>query len=252
MFVVVFIVLVADSGNGFTVGPPPLPSVCKTMSPQHHDYKAQTGESPFTVSIDRKETAGGQSVFVNLATTDPETKYIGFYVQARDENDNPVGVFTPNTDTKVHNCFGKRSNAAHHATGLVKKSNTTIIWTAPRNFQGEIVLTGTMMRDFVTYWVFLQSEPLIVTAADGLEEVVGNTLPLSGSGSSGSSSRPTPRPRPSLNATLFTLIDNIGSIFRFRLTNSSSGTGIGRRCDTDRVFNQWFCNLFSNPNAVGG
>lgn len=108
------------------------------------------------------------------------------------------------------------------------------------------------MRDFVTYWVFLQSEPLIVTAADGLEEVVGNTLPLSGSGSSGSSSRPTPRPRPSLNATLFTLIDNIGSIFRFRLTNSSSGTGIGRRCDTDRVFNQWFCNLFSNPNAVGG
>lgn len=46
---------------------------------------------------------------VNLATTDPETKYIGFYVQARDENDNPVGVFTPNTDTKVHNCFGKRS-----------------------------------------------------------------------------------------------------------------------------------------------
>lgn len=65
MFVVVFIVLVADSGNGFTVGPPPLPSVCKTMSPQHHDYKAQTGESPFTVSIDRKETAGGQSVFGN-------------------------------------------------------------------------------------------------------------------------------------------------------------------------------------------
>lgn len=106
---------------------------------------------------------------VSLATLDPDTKFIGFYLQARDENDNAVGQFTPNADTKVHNCLGKRAvcwyvcqlltlhcvklnkfiliwlkhvkNAAHHASGLVKKDNITIVWSSPRNFQGEIVFT---------------------------------------------------------------------------------------------------------------
>jgi len=261
---------------GFTVGPPPLPTVCKTMNPQHHDYKAQSTDSPFMITADRTEVAAGSSVFVNLFTIDPETKFIGFYVQARDENDNPIGTFNPNANTKVHNCFGRRANAAHHASGLVKKDNVTIVWTAPDNFHGEVVFTATAMRDFVTYWVFLQTDPVQVVN-DRADNVPTTPPPR----------RTTRRPRPNLNNTFVQLLSDIGSIFtaitlptrrpRPRVPNStpllplalplssvteepeiriqsagSSTTNVmaSSSCSENRVFQQWFCNLFRNSNHI--
>lgn len=48
--------------TAFTVGPPPLPQLCKTMNPQHHDYMPQTTESPYKLHVDRTEVGPEQNV----------------------------------------------------------------------------------------------------------------------------------------------------------------------------------------------
>lgn len=67
--------------------------VCTDLMPQH-GAPAQTKESPYTLTLNRKSVKGGESMTLTLASKD-FSKFKGFIIQARDSNDKPIGSFSP-------------------------------------------------------------------------------------------------------------------------------------------------------------
>lgn len=67
--------------------------VCTDLMPQH-GAPAQTKESPYTLTLNRKSMKGGESVTLTLASKD-FSKFKGFIIQARDSNEKPIGSFSP-------------------------------------------------------------------------------------------------------------------------------------------------------------
>lgn len=77
--------------HGYATGAPK--EVCEDMLPQH-GAPAQTKESPYTLTTNRKSVKGGETVTLTLAAKD-QSKFKGFLVQARNGNGAPIGSFTP-------------------------------------------------------------------------------------------------------------------------------------------------------------
>lgn len=77
--------------------------VCEDMLPQH-GAPAQTKESPYTLTVNRKSVKPGESVTLTLASKDG-SKFKGFMVQARDGAQAPVGAFMPLPASKNQNDF---------------------------------------------------------------------------------------------------------------------------------------------------
>lgn len=59
---VIFLITLIDRASSFSVSVPPVKSVCRSMQPGHDKYKPQTSDSPFLVSTDVSEIAGGNIV----------------------------------------------------------------------------------------------------------------------------------------------------------------------------------------------
>lgn len=77
--------------------------VCEDMLPQH-GAPAQTKDSPYTLTPNRKSVRAGESITLTLAAKDL-SKFKGFMVQARDNADNPIGSFAPLPASKNNNEF---------------------------------------------------------------------------------------------------------------------------------------------------
>jgi len=100
---------------------------------------------------------------IRINSTDA-TKVRGFYIQVRDSETNmPIGTFTTGTNVGSHSCSGKRMNAATHTNGNILKDFVDIEWTAPKDYEGDVLILGTVLKDFVTYWSGIYAEPLSVT-----------------------------------------------------------------------------------------
>jgi len=159
---VLLAVICVDIANSFSVSVPPVKSVCKSMHPGHHKYKPQEVESPFSITTDVSEVRGGNVVEIQLQGLGNRT-FKGYYLQARDHNESPIGMFNPNTLAKVHNCGGVRSNAAHHANSE-EKERVIVSWVAPKRFSGDITFTVTMLENFVTFWLQMKAPPVKVVS----------------------------------------------------------------------------------------
>jgi len=65
---------------------------CADFLPQHGP-DAQTKESPYTLTPNRKSVKGGESITLTLASKD-FSKFKGFMIQAKDVYNKPMGSFT--------------------------------------------------------------------------------------------------------------------------------------------------------------
>jgi len=76
---------------------------CEDMLPQH-GAPAQTKESPYTLTPNRKSVKAGESITLTLASKD-FSKFKGFLVQARNNAGLPIGSFMPLPASKNNNEF---------------------------------------------------------------------------------------------------------------------------------------------------
>jgi len=161
-----FILLVAcvffHNVDCFSVSVPPIRSVCRTMVPGHDKYQPQNitaSPSPFSVVVDQNSVAGGDTVDITLFGNDGK-QFIGYYLQARDSKNSPVGMFNPNSLAKTHSCGGIRGNAAHHANPE-KKDKVKISWKAPKKYQGDIQFYATFVENYVTFWTMVKAPEVV-------------------------------------------------------------------------------------------
>ena len=96
-------------------------------------------------------------------------KFKGFLIQARSvDGDDIIGTFeqfSNRNKTKYLQCSDtelKEHSAVTHSDPTPKQS-VKVKWTPPQNFTGKIKVLATLVKDFKTYWVKLESETLEVT-----------------------------------------------------------------------------------------
>jgi len=92
LFQVSLVLVVKFSGIwAYSSGPPS--STCEDMVPRHTNNKAQTGESPFKISVSNSSYTAGENLKVNISGTNT---FKGFILQARRTDGSlasPVGEF---------------------------------------------------------------------------------------------------------------------------------------------------------------
>ncbi|XP_059149474.1 putative ferric-chelate reductase 1 [Physella acuta] len=101
-----------------------------------------------------------------LTSTACRPTFIGVYVQPRlvgchVNTTRTVGVFTaadPRLQTR--HCFGVIHSTVTH-TSKVKKNHVALLWTAPVRSSGHVVIKATIVKDKETFWVDVDSPPLI-------------------------------------------------------------------------------------------
>ncbi|KAL5238471.1 hypothetical protein ACI65C_005881 [Semiaphis heraclei] len=146
--------------------------VCTDLMPQH-GAPAQTKESPYTLTLNRKSMKGGESVTLTLASKD-FSKFKGFIIQARDSNEKPIGSFSPLPASKNNPEFkgkwkliscpdGPSNNTATHANA-VEKSRVVLTWNAPKTLDLQsFKFKYTVAKNGGEYWVGKESENVSVT-----------------------------------------------------------------------------------------
>ncbi|KAF0758427.1 putative defense protein Hdd11, partial [Aphis craccivora] len=146
--------------------------VCSDLMPQHGP-EAQTKDSPYTLTPNRKSVKGGESITLTLASKD-FSKFKGFMVQARDSRDKPMGSFTPLPASKNNTEFkgkwkllscpdGPSNNTATHANA-VEKSRVVLTWTAPKTLDLQsFKFKYTVAKNGGEYWVGKETESIAVS-----------------------------------------------------------------------------------------
>lgn len=70
-------------------------SVCTSLTPHHGSkYHPQPNSPPYLLVLSRNSLQGGAALTITLKSEFPDVSFKGFLVQARNENEEPVGEFT--------------------------------------------------------------------------------------------------------------------------------------------------------------
>uniref|UniRef100_UPI0037E7E6D5 putative ferric-chelate reductase 1 n=1 Tax=Semicossyphus pulcher TaxID=241346 RepID=UPI0037E7E6D5 len=137
------------------------------MMPVHPPYTPSKSSPPFTVSASSATYRPGGVITVMVeAGTNSSTEFQGFLLQARSRSGNavlwPVGKFTnidPSMFTTLH-CQSKQNSTVSQASGA-KKKKVQLTWEAPSNSNyGDIYFSATVVQDYTTFWVQLNSSTL--------------------------------------------------------------------------------------------
>ena len=102
LLLIALIALFINLTNAYPGGSPK----CEKNVPNHDTHKAQTGKSPFklTISPATKDKEGKSTVAVTITGTN-NTKFKGFYLSANAVNSNDkIGKFTKAPKTKLLTC----------------------------------------------------------------------------------------------------------------------------------------------------
>lgn len=144
--------------SGYSQGGPR--SQCGSMKPGH-GLDPQTSNSPFEVKLSSNKISSGSSVNVELKPKTSED-FEGFFVQARDSQDNVVGTFvTLGDEGKYVACDSKVQSAVTHTKSNFK-TLVKVKWNAPSDFQGKVRILATFVTDYSNYWVKVPSRDLEV------------------------------------------------------------------------------------------
>lgn len=93
IFIVAAVCLVAST-SAHKDGAPR--SVCRSLTPHHSKSHPQPNSPPYllVLSLSRNSLKIGATLTITLKSEFPEVGFRGFLVQARNENEEPVGEFT--------------------------------------------------------------------------------------------------------------------------------------------------------------
>ncbi|XP_060899774.1 ferric-chelate reductase 1 isoform X1 [Labrus mixtus] len=138
---------------------------CGSLMPVHPPFTPSTSSPPFMVSTSSTTYRPGGVITVMLEVeTSSSTEFQGFMLQARSRGGNaelwPVGKFTnidPSLFTALH-CQDQQNSTVSQATGT-KKIKVAVTWEAPNNY-GDIYFSATVVQDYKTFWVGLNSSLL--------------------------------------------------------------------------------------------
>lgn len=157
--------------EGYESGAPT--EVCDTMLP-NHGAPAQTKESPYMLTPNRKTVKPSESITLTLASKD-FSKFKGFMIQARNSNGHPIGSFASLPASKNNTEFkgkwklitcpdGPENNTATHVNP-VEKSRVVLTWTAPKDLSTSFKFRYTVAKNGGEYWVGKESETITLNTA---------------------------------------------------------------------------------------
>jgi len=155
---------------------PPL-GTCEYMVPHHSNNKAQTGESPYNISVYNSSYTAGQNLTVKIFGTNT---FKGFILQARRTDGSlasPVGEFVeiPSGAKHLH-CPGgdSKNTVTHNNPGKTEWNSRQFTWMAPAKSAGNITFIATIVHNYTTFWTKIASS---VVTGPPAEEVVTTRAP---------------------------------------------------------------------------
>ncbi|XP_046809531.1 putative ferric-chelate reductase 1 homolog isoform X1 [Lucilia cuprina] len=141
-------------------------TICDTMLPFHGGgILPSNAVPPFRIETSTATIGQGQTLRVDITGVPSGLAFGGFMIQAR--NNNPpyqiIGQFNPSEDglSKLMNCENSVRNSVTH-TSTVPKTEISLEWQSPVDFEGEIVFNSTVAQAYDTFWVGLPSSPVSV------------------------------------------------------------------------------------------
>ncbi|XP_043271448.1 putative defense protein 3 [Venturia canescens] len=146
------VVLGALYVDGFPDGAPV--DVCvkpKPNRPYHGKAEAQPlASSPYQITASSGTYQPGSEITVTIRGS----SFRGFFLQARDaKTDAWVGTWAQTPNTKAHD----ECSAITHADPR-DKQEATLIWKAPSNSGGQVYFTGSIVKDYSTFWADLVAQ----------------------------------------------------------------------------------------------
>ncbi|XP_063408776.1 putative ferric-chelate reductase 1 [Mytilus trossulus] len=151
-----------------------LPKACDNMTPHHYGVKGQTGAAPFRLTVDKTEYRGEETIIVKLSKTSNKT-FKGFLIQARNEDGKKIEGFRLSAQSKFLQCDSPNDTVTH--TEASAKQSYIAEFIAPSTSQGNIAIFATVVHNFETYWVRIQSDLIIDRVTSGASSTfLPNTL----------------------------------------------------------------------------
>lgn len=161
LVVTVAILSLIDRTNSFSMGAPD--SACAQMTPGH-SHEPQTGTPPANFTLTRNIVLPGEMIGIELTTGDA-SQFKGFIIQARSvkQKDRQIGSFVVSGDDASYMTCGRgiHNSITHRKSN--GKSSVKAQWRAPTDFEGEVVFRYTCLKEYQTFWVGLETQPVRVT-----------------------------------------------------------------------------------------
>ncbi|XP_031842226.1 putative defense protein 3 isoform X2 [Nomia melanderi] len=120
--------------------------------PNHGQARSRPLESsPYAFSASSSQYSPGSQISVSISGS----TFKGFFIQARDpETDKWIGSWAQTENTSTH----PECSAVTHADPHVKE-HATLVWNAPPNAHGRVYFTGTILKEYGTYWSNVVATP---------------------------------------------------------------------------------------------
>jgi len=163
------VLLVALAGHLCHALPTGAPEqACDNFTPDHRGAVAQTTEAPYALEVSSDTVGQGSTVSVTLKSTQSNAPFAGFLIKAVSlTGTQPLGSFS-STEKHVQfrDCGSSEKSAVTH-TSKDNKTQVTVTWTAPTNFNDEVLFVATVVANFTTFWQNIKSSAVQVSASTG-------------------------------------------------------------------------------------
>ncbi|XP_034935155.1 putative ferric-chelate reductase 1 homolog [Chelonus insularis] len=145
-----------DEVTGLSSGAPP--STCNDLTPRHKDTHSATSYLPYEIRPAIEE----RSVKITLGSSQG-LPFKGFIINARDiATHQIIGKFENITEgIQPIKCEADVDNTATHTDNQVKH-NLLLQWVPPSDYEGTIIFNSTIVQDYATYWIGVESPPITV------------------------------------------------------------------------------------------
>ncbi|XP_032680410.1 putative defense protein 3 [Odontomachus brunneus] len=119
--------------------------------PYHGEARSQPlNTSPYKIVASSAQYGPGSQITVTIGGA----PFKGFFLQARDTETNKwIGSWAQTPNTNTHPECSAVTHADPH-----DKEQATFIWNAPPNAQGSVYFTGSILKDYATFWADLTSQ----------------------------------------------------------------------------------------------
>ncbi|KAM3967182.1 putative defense protein 3 [Aphomia sociella] len=149
-----FALLLLCSGvHGFPDGAPVDACVKdRPNQPNHGQHRTQPLSTlPYRVLASSSTFGPKSAITVTIEGAEP---FKGFFIQARSiESDEWLGTWEEAPNTTIH----PECSAITHADPR-EKTRATLVWRAPSNAQGRVYFTGTVLKNYGTFWANIIAE----------------------------------------------------------------------------------------------
>ncbi|XP_062597599.1 ferric-chelate reductase 1-like [Saccostrea cucullata] len=157
---------------------------CSSLTPWHSANQPQTNPVPYVITVSKTSYRPLEQVVVTIQACKGYS-FKGFLIQPRlaqfSTQDVKIGVFgmysnAPYQYTCPDSRNGIRGQALTH-TSSEDKTKIRIVWQAPRVPQGHVVFRATILQEYTTFWVAVNS-PIVYDAYSSVRLAQSQVLSL--------------------------------------------------------------------------